>query len=499
MQITGKNTIGFRLSQKGKYSFKTFDPVLDQPNPESYFEATEEEVEMAVAMAVKSFSEFARLTGEKRAVFLLQIAANLNRDRDQIIHQYTLESGLTASRGTIELNRTIFQLETFAAFIGQDNWEVMAEESALPNRKPTPKPHFKKLLFPLGPVVVFGASNFPFAYSTIGGDAASALAAGCPVIVKSHPMHAGTGDLVSQAIMEAARYTGMPDGIFSNLNAKGFEVGELLVKHPGVKAVGFTGSVGGGMALVKYAQEREVPIPVFCEMGSLNPIFVLPSALPDQLSIAEKLVNSITQDSGQFCTKPGMIFLADDQNTHTFIGDFTRQFKAKVPQSMLHPDIWSKYNILRFEVGNQQGTCAVTPSINEVERPNFGLPQLTFTTSEVFFKNQKLYKEVFGPHCLVVLCKSENEFAQIANFIEGQLTASIWSNDTTTENFKDLLFELQNKVGRIILNGVSTGVEVTEAMHHGGQFPSSTDSRFTAVGKDAIYRFLHPVSLQGFG
>lgn len=496
MQITRKNTIGFKLSGEGTKTFRTFNPIANTENEVLFHEATSAELEQAMSLAQSAFPAFARTPGKERAAFLKQIAFHLDENREILIKQYVLESGLTADRGTSELNRTIFHLGAFAELIQDDSWQKMSIDLALPDRKPIPKPDLRKMHLPLGPVVVFGASNFPFAYSTIGGDAASALAAGCPVIIKSHAMHAGVGDLVAQLIVKAAIETQMPDGIFSNLNATGFEIGEALVLHPNTKAVGFTGSFGGGMALYKLGQQRAEPIPVFAEMGSVNPVIVLPEAMTESTrEIAVKLADSITQSSGQFCTNPGLLFAIENEKLASFKTYLAEAINAKEPQSMLHPNIHQKYNEFRKIISDQESVSVLTDN-NKTVPPNFGLPQLSAVDAKTFNQNKKLHQEVFGPHSLLVTCKDQQELLETLSGLEGQLTCSVFASEGELD--QDLIFELQLKAGRIIFNGVPTGVEVSPSMNHGGPFPATTDSRFTAVGTDAIYRFVRPVTFQNF-
>lgn len=497
MQPTGKNTIGTQLSQLGSHTFRTFDPVQNSENEPLFYEATKEEVDRAMQLAHEAFPAFAQTSGRSRAAFLRRIASLLEAHREVLIARYSMESGLDAGRGGTELNRTIFHCGAFADMIEDDTWRHVNSDAADPQRKPLPKPGLHKIFFPLGPVVVFGASNFPFAYSTIGGDAASAFAAGCPVIIKSHPMHAGTGDLVSQLIVQAAQETGMPEGIFSNLNASGFEVGEQLVLHPFTKAVGFTGSVGGGLALHKLGQQRKELIPVFSEMGSLNPVFILPGAMKEPSDIVAKLADSVTQSSGQFCTKPGLIFAIDTDGFGELKKQLAEAIGAKEPQSMLHPDIWKKYNALRKEIAEQEGVTVLTGE-SPGTKPNFGQPQLSFVHSAVFNENPKLHQEVFGPHSLLIACKDEKELLASLGSLEGQLTCAVFASEGEMNENHDLIFTMQLKAGRIINNGVPTGVEVSPSMHHGGPFPATTDSRFTAVGIQAVLRFVRPVSLQNF-
>lgn len=497
MQISPANFIGFSTSSKGQKTFKSFNPLLNQEMDAFFFEATSEEIEETMQLAKKAFAILAQTTGKSHAVFLRKIGNLLETNRSALIHQYSLESGLNADRGNVELNRTIWQLETFARTIEQENWDLLQQDEADLARLPNPKPAFRKVAFPLGPVVVFGASNFPFAYSTVGGDSASALAAGCPVIVKSHPMHAGTSNLVAQLVIEAAQKTGMPDGTFSHLNAIDFEVGTQLVLHPNTKAVGFTGSFAGGMALQKLAQQRNEPIPVFAEMGSLNPIVILPEAMQhDSEKIALQITNSITQSAGQFCTKPGLLFVLQHKNLDNFLEHLKTNFAIVEPQCMLHPNIWKRYNHGRETISNQENVSTWIEV--KTEKPNFGAPQISHTDGKTFQQNQKLKEEVFGPHSLLIICEDLAEMHNCILSLSGQLTASIFGSEAEIEQHSNLLFDLQQIAGRIILNGVPTGVEVCDSMHHGGPFPATTDSRFTAVGKDAICRFLRPISFQNF-
>ncbi len=497
MQISPANFIGFSTSSKGQKTFKSFNPLLNQEMDAFFFEATSEEINETMQLAKKAFPILAQTTGKSRALFLREIGNLLEINRSALIHQYTLESGLNAERGNVELNRTIWQLETFARTIEQENWDLLQQDEADLARLPHPKPAFRKVAFPLGPVVVFGASNFPFAYSTVGGDTASALAAGCPVILKSHPMHTGTSNLVAQLVIEAARKTGMPDGTFSHLNAVDFEVGTQLVLHPNTKAVGFTGSFAGGMALQKLSQQRNEPIPVFAEMGSLNPIVILPEAMQnDGTKIASQITNSITQSAGQFCTKPGLLFVLQHEHLDNFLSELKTNFAAIEPQCMLHPSIWKRYNHGREAISNQEKVAKWIEV--KTEKPNFGTPQISKTDGKTFQQNRKLQEEVFGPHSLLIICEDLTVLHSCIQSLSGQLTASIFGTEVEIEQQSNLLFDLQQIAGRIILNGVPTGVEVCDSMHHGGPFPATTDSRFTAVGKDAIWRFLRPISFQNF-
>lgn len=496
MQVSEKNILGFSASALGNNHFSTWNPLLNRPNEVFFIEATIEEVDAAMKLAHKAFASFSRTTGKDRAHFLKRIATLLDQNRTPLMEKFSQESGLPEDRGMVELNRTIFQLETFAHKISAEQWGLLQHDEADPNRKPLPKSAFRKIAIPLGPVVVFGASNFPFAYSTAGGDTSSALAAGCPVVVKSHPFHAGTSNLVGQLIQQAAKETGMPDGVFSHLNALGFEVGTSLVAHPLTKAVGFTGSFEGGIALQRIANLRTIPIQVFAEMGSLNPIVILPNGLESTASsIAEKLIFSITNNAGQFCTKPGLIFVLADPQTTLFLTMLKEKFASVAPQCMLHPNIFKRYQALKETVA---GIADVEKWIEvKSEIPNFGNPQLALTNGSTFYSQPALQQEVFGPHALVIVCKDQAELMKCLDALDGQLTASLFASEEELNQHSELIHILCQKAGRFILNGVPTGVEVCDSMHHGGPFPATTNSHFTAVGSDAIWRFLRPVTLQG--
>ena len=352
------------------------------------------------------------------------------------------------------------------------------------------------MLIPLGPVVVFGASNFPLAYSTAGGDTAAALAAGCPVIVKSHPMHAGTGELVASAIIKAAEKTGMPDGVFSNLNSSGIEVGVELVKHPKVKAVGFTGSIRGGRALYDLAAQREEPIPVFAEMGSVNPVVLLPGALKERSeSLASTYAGSVTLGSGQFCTNPGLLIGIKGPELDEFLKQLAEAIVKIEPTSMLHPNIIGAYEKNKNQALAQNGLAVVADLEKEVPS-NFARQVVTTVEGSTFLNNTTLHQEVFGPYTLVVQCENASQLEEIISHLEGQLTGTILSGSGELANHLNIVEALKNRVGRIIFNGVPTGVEVCPSMVHGGPYPASTDSRFTAVGVHSIKRWVRPFSYQ---
>jgi len=494
--ITGKNYIGSRLSSAGKVTFKTFNPQTNRENEPLFIEASVAEINESVALAEEAFKVFRNTSGAKRSVFLEEIARELEALGDELIQTYCEESGLPQGRAVGERGRTLFQLRSFAALLQEGSWIEASIDTAVPDRQPVPKPDLRKMLLPLGPVVVFGASNFPLAYSTAGGDTASALAAGCPVIVKSHPMHAGTGELVASAVIKAAQKTGMPEGVFSNLNSSGIEVGGLLVKHPGVKAVGFTGSISGGRALYNMAAQRAEPIPVFAEMGSINPVIILPEAIKSRSSeIAKMYANSITAGSGQFCTNPGLLIGIKSEGLKQFIKNLSNEIIRIEPSCMLHPNILGAYEKNREKALSQSG-IQVVAEIETAVPVNYGRQTLATVDGQTFLENPNLHQEVFGPYSVIVHCEDMNQMEKIVSGLEGQLTGTVMAEEKEASQHAGLIGALQSRVGRIIFNGVPTGVEVCPSMTHGGPYPASTDSRFTAVGIHAIRRWVRPFSYQ---
>ena len=495
--ITGKNCIAGEFKGQGNVVFRTFNPKKNIENPTAFLEATPEEIEQAVEAAWAAFKTFRKVSGERRAAFLNAIADEILALDQELLDAYTSESGLPEGRAIGERGRTMGQLRAFAALVSKEDWRGNTFDRAEPDRKPLPKDDLRKTMIPLGPVVVFGASNFPLAYSTAGGDTASALAAGCPVIVKSHPMHAGTSELVAGAIVRAAERTGMPKGVFSSVNG-GIQAGVDLVRHPKVKAVGFTGSLVGGRALFDHAAKREEPIPVFAEMGSINPVVVTPSALATRGGdIAKTYAGSITLGTGQFCTNPGLLLTLRDGNTQNFVQRLAQEALALEPQVMLHPNIKRGYDSNGTLVSSQNGVELVGKYQGDLA-PNYAPAVIATVSGAEFLSNPKLHQEVFGPFSLVVQAKDGAELLQIIEGLEGQLTGTLIAEEKDSLDLAEIVEALQNRVGRVIFNGVPTGVEVCPAMQHGGPYPASTDSRFTAVGVHAINRWVRPVSYQSF-
>jgi alpha-ketoglutaric semialdehyde dehydrogenase len=494
--ITGKNYIGSKLSAIGSKTYRTFNPQLNIENEHRFIEASTDEVNEAVALATTAFEAFSRTSGIKKAAFLNAIADEILALDDALIQVYCSETGLPEGRAKGERGRTIGQLRAFAAMVEEGSWVEAAIDTAIPDREPIPKPDLRKMLVPLGPTVVFGASNFALAYSTAGGDTAAAFAAGCPVIVKSHPMHAGTGELVASAIVKAAKDTAMPNGVFSNLNSSGIEVGQQLVAHSGVKAVGFTGSIRGGRALYDLAAMREEPIPVFAEMGSINPVVILPNALEDRgESLAKTYAKSITLGTGQFCTNPGLLLGIKGDALTNFVTTLSNEIVKIEPSCMLHPNIIGAYENNKRKAISQEG-ITITADYSSDLQSNYARQAITTVEGKTFLENKTLHQEVFGPFSMVVQCKDTNELTTIISNLEGQLTGTIIANMDELSNYNSVVNALQNRVGRIIFNGVPTGVEVCPSMVHGGPYPASTDSRFTAVGIHSIKRWVRPFSYQ---
>lgn len=496
--ITGKNYIGNLLSAIGTTKFKTFNPQTNTENNNVFTEATPLEIDKATALATNAFETSKNLSGAKKAAFLYEIAHQIEALGDELIKTYCSETGLPEARAIGERGRTIFQLKSFADLVNEGSWVEASIDTANPSRTPIPKVDIRKMLIPIGPVVVFGASNFPLAYSTAGGDTAAALAAGCPVIVKSHPMHAGTGELVASAIIKAAEICDMPNGIFSNLNSSGIDVGVSLVKHPSVKAVGFTGSIRGGRALYDLAAQRPEPIPVFAEMGSINPVIILPEAAKNNGEHwAKTYANSITVGSGQFCTNPGLILGIKGTDLSSFITSLSEEIVKIEPTCMLHPAIIGAYETNKSNMMEQKG-LTTTANVKNTTSQNYGRQAITTVEGATFLNNTALHQEVFGPFSMVVQCENSAQLETIIANLEGQLTGTILANTHEISNYNNIVNALQNRVGRIIFNGVPTGVEVCPSMVHGGPYPASTDSRFTAVGIHSIKRWVRPFSFQSW-
>lgn len=462
-----------------------------------FIDATPQQVDAALREAQLAFLSYKNTSGKKKAEFLREIANEIDA-LDKLVETAMRETNLTEARIVSERARTTGHCRMFADLVEEGSWVDARIDTAQPNRMPAPKPDLRKMLVPLGPVVVFGAANFPLAYSTMGGDSASALAAGCPVIVKAHPAHAETSTLVAGAIQKAIEKTGMPKNVFQHLYGKSFEVGQALVIHPLTKAVGFTGSLAGGKALFDLGGKRPEPIPVFAEMSSINPVILLPESLKtDFEKTATLLAGSITLGVGQFCTNPGLIIAIENDGLKNFIQKLSEEIKKVLPGNMLHQGIADNYNRRLSETLKQQGVSIEAES-SQKGNEHQGHPVIASVNGEQFLKNPLLAEEVFGPFSLIIKCKDLAELHSVVNHGRGQLTSSVIGSEGEIEKHKNLINVLIEKAGRLIVNGVPTGVEVCPSQNHGGPYPATTDSRFTAVGTDAIKRFARPVSFQNF-
>jgi alpha-ketoglutaric semialdehyde dehydrogenase len=497
MKLHGKNIIGNQISQKGTSSFSGSNPSNGKALEPSFYEATEEEVNMAFEKADEAFESFQEVARVRRADFLDKIAEEIVALGDDLVHRAMDETGLPEGRIIGERGRTVNQLKLFAGVVRDGSFLEISIDTAQAERAPIPKPDIRMINVALGPVAIFGASNFPLAFSVAGGDTASALAAGCPVVVKAHPAHPGTSELVGMAIKNAILDTGMPEGIFSLLHGNGVETGQYMVKNKYAKAVAFTGSFAGGKALFNLAAAREEPIPCFAEMGSINPVFLLPERLEEQAeSIATQYVDSVNLGVGQFCTNPGIVFGIKSNSLNLFIEAASEKISETGGGTMLHKGIKSSYDKSVEAISKEVHIELIAYGNGEGE--SIGKANLLRTDGASFISNPKLQTELFGPASIIVECEDEEQLQLAARSLHGNLTATLQATPGDLENSKTLISSLERKVGRLLVNGFPTGVEVCHSMVHGGPFPATTDSRFTSVGTSAIKRFLRPICYQDF-
>ena len=455
---------------------------------------TAEDVDKAVKAAEDAFWSYGYSSRKERAAFLEAIADEIEARGEEITAIGTSETGLPEARLQGERGRTTGQLRLFATHILKGDYLDRRHDEALPDRAPLPRPDLRMIERPIGPVAVFGASNFPLAFSTAGGDTASALAAGCPVVVKGHPAHPGTGEIVAQAIDAAIKKTGMHPGVFSLIQSNGIEVGQALVQHPLIKAVGFTGSLGAGRALFDLCAAREEPIPFFGELGSVNPMFLLPEAMKARgTEIAKGWAGSLTMGAGQFCTNPGIAIVQEGADAEAFAEQATASLKEVNAQTMLTDGIAASYRKGVERVSGETGVRELLTSTCDLRNAS---PYLYQVSGDDWVANHALAEEVFGPMGIIVTAKDAAQVEAIAKSLEGQLTCTIHMDDGDTEEAKKLVPVLERKAGRILVNGFPTGVEVADAMVHGGPYPASTNFGATSVGTLAIRRFLRPVSYQ---
>jgi 2,5-dioxopentanoate dehydrogenase len=490
MNLTGKQLIGFQTKAAGHRNFQGVQAATGELLPQVFTEATVDEAHEALQKASSAFKTYRKISDEKRASFLNAIADEILAIGDLLIQTACAESGLPEARITGERGRTIAQIQAFANFISNPTWKREIVDEAMPERQPLPKPRLVQTQIPLGPTVVFGASNFPLAFSVAGGDTLSALAAGCPVVFKAHPAHPNTCDLVGQAIQQAAQKTGMPDGTFSLLHAQGHEIGGYLVQHPLTKALAFTGSYKGGKALFDLAVRREVPIPVYAEMGSINPVYLFSDRIASQgEALADAFSQSICLGVGQFCTNPGLIVILEKDQA--FLNTLAKKLDQMPLGTFLTAGIKKSFEhgftTLNHHPATQRLTASDSPAAS-----------LFSTSVKEALAYPEVMEEVFGPCTLAVVCQDLAEMSAFTEQMPGQLTATIQAEPNDLITLDELIGEVSQKVGRILLNGFPTGVEVSPAMVHGGPFPATTDARSTSVGTEAIYRFMRPVCWQNF-
>lgn len=495
-----RNIVALEYSNSANSPFSAVNPFSGNALEGEFSPAGAEQIEKAMVAASEAFSIYKYISKDERAAFLRMIGDEIIALGDALLQRASEESGLPLGRLQGERGRTVAQLNMFADQVAEGSWVEAILDSALPEREPAPRPDLRRMLVPLGPVVVFGSSNFPLAFSVAGGDTASALAAGCPVVFKAHPAHPGTSALVASAIVKAAKDTGMPAGIFSLLYDDGHDVGSSLVRHPATRAVAFTGSFKGGMALNKIASERATPIPVFAEMSSINPVLLLPQAIEERAEqIAQEYATSITLGAGQFCTNPGLLIALDTPGLSRFKVALMTFIENTASATMLTPEICKSYNSISEKMLSQDGieVLARSAKLNK-EGSNQALAIVTTITAKDFLKNAELREEVFGPWSLLVVAKDVSELEEVIKNVGGQLTVSIMTGARTSVEFIPLLKKITEIAGRVLMNGVPTGVEVCHSMQHGGLFPSTTDSRFSSVGATAVRRFVRPVCWQSW-
>ncbi|WP_244849423.1 aldehyde dehydrogenase (NADP(+)) [Caballeronia sp. SL2Y3] len=495
MMITGEMLIGATAVRGTDATLRAFDPARNVDLEPVFGGGGAAEVARACELADAAFDPYRQAPLETRAQLLEAIADNILGMGDALIERAQAESALAKARLEGERARTVAQLRLFASLVREGRWLTATLDSAQPERKPAPRPDLRLQKIPVGPVAVFGASNFPLAFSVAGGDTAAALAAGCPVVVKSHPAHLGTSEMVGRAVQKAVAETGLHEGVFSLVVGAGNAIGEALVAHPAIKAVGFTGSRRGGLALMEIAAKRPEPIPVFAEMSSVNPMFALPGALATRgESLAAGYIDSVTLGVGQFCTNPGLVFALADAKLDAFVDHATAALEKKDAQTMLTAGIAAAYEDgIRHR--DDSGAQRIATG-KETEAASGALPALYRVSAEQFLATPHLADEIFGPTSVIVACEDEDQMIAVARQLEGQLTATLLMDNDDIDFARRLLPVLERKAGRILANGFPTGVEVSYAMVHGGPYPATSDGRSTSVGAMAIERFLRPVCYQ---
>jgi NADP-dependent aldehyde dehydrogenase len=500
MTLTGHHFIAGREAPCNRSPFHATNANTGEQLEPAFCEATADHANEALLAADGAFDALRTASAETRARLLETLAEEIVALGDALLDRAHAETALPMARLTGERGRAVMQCKMFANLIREGSWAEASIDRALPDRQPVPKPDIRRVLMPVGPIVVFGASNFPFAIGIVGTDTLCALAAGCPVVVKGHPAHPGTCEMLARAVMNALRKTGLPDGSFSMLHGRGHDIGIELVKHPLTQAVAFTGSLKGGRALFDVASSRPHPIPFYGEMGSINPVFLLPGALKERAAkIAEGYIGSVTMGVGQFCTNPAVVLGLVSGELKEFIDTASALAKKAAPQSMLHSGIQQAYEAGTAVWHTVKGLNLAGESETPVNAEATQVPTRIFTTTlEVLEGNEELRREVFGPCSIVTECGDLEDLLRFANNLDGQLTATVHGTADDLKEFAPLIRVLERKAGRIVFNGFPTGIEPCPSMHHGGPYPAATHSFFTSIGTGSIYRFVRPVCFQGF-
>jgi alpha-ketoglutaric semialdehyde dehydrogenase len=497
IHLTAAQYIAGQESRQGSAVFTGVNPRTRAPGDLHFMNATEAEIASAVTEAAAAFEQTRHFSAVRLAEFLDRAAAEIEALGDQLIETADAETALGTTRLTGERARTTGQLRKFAALLREGSYVEAIIDPAQPDRKPAPRPDIRRMLFPIGPVAVFSASNFPFAFAVAGGDSASAWAAGCPVIVKGHPSHPATSELFAHAIYRALAHTDFPPGFFSLVQGDQIDVGQTLVKQPGIAAVAFTGSLRGGRALFDTAAQRPIPIPVYAEMGSVNPLIILPGALDERSQqIAEGFVGSVTLGSGQFCTNPGLAFVIESPQAEQFVETVTGLMAAAQPGVLLNARVERGLVQAVEHTLEQSGVERLTGGGPVAGTPYCYANTVLQTTAAAFRDNPDLQDEHFGPVTLIVRCASIEDLRAALETLHGSLTAGIHAAAGDIDTAAPLLDDLRAKAGRLIWNGFPTGVEVGHAMQHGGPYPATTAPGTTSVGMTAIKRFLRPVAFQ---
>lgn len=495
--ITGCQLIAGMESKEGTEQFGAVNPRTRAPLPRRFYEATPAEINRAAVAAAAAFEEMGNYPAARLADFLDSVAVEIEALGDRLLAVADEETGLGLPRLRGERARTTGQLRKFATLLREGSYVEAIIDTARPEREPAPMPSIRRMLFPLGPVAVFSASNFPFAFAVAGGDTASAFAAGCPVVVKGHPSHPATSELFGYAIGEAVAAQAFPPGTFSLIQGETVAVGQELVRHPQIAAVAFTGSLRAGRAIYDAAAARPVPIPVYAEMGSINPMVILPEALATRKSqIAEGLVHALTLGSGQFCTNPGLVFLLESAETETFIGEVAQLMDAQEPGVLLNGRIETALTATVAETTDRKGVERVVGGRAVPDGPYCYANTVLKTTAAAFAADPELQVEHFGPVTLFVVAPTFAALQEAVGSLHGNLTASIHATDEEQALASTLFRQLREKVGRLLWNGFPTGVEVVHAMQHGGPYPATTAPATTSVGMTALKRFLRPVAYQ---